>query len=305
MSTISAQEPERKPNGRSIYAQLGGKKAVSSVVDTFYERVLDDPDLGDFFVDTDMTKLRAHQVQFLTYALGGPIKYTGQGLRQAHAHLAIDASHVERVAGHLGDVLREAGVVFMFAPTMHPAMRHVGPVRRELAVPTVMNIVGPLANPASAGRQVVGVAERRRMPLLAGALAALGSRRALVVHGEPGMDEISPLGPTYVTEVDPAGLREWVLDPATLGVSATSAEELAGGSPQDNARIVTEILEGKGAPGARAAVVLNAAAAIYVGGMGRTIHRCVEMASQAIDSGAGLAALDRMRTAYARSAEIA
>ena len=93
-------------------------------------------------------------------------------------------------------VLEEAGIVFMFAPLMHPAMRHVGPVRRELAIPTVMNMVGPLANPASAGRQVVGVADARRLPLIAGALAALGSVHALVVHGEPGMDEVSPIGPT-------------------------------------------------------------------------------------------------------------
>ena len=93
------------------------------------------------------------------------------------------------------------GITFMFAPAMHPAMRHVGPVRRELGIPTVMNIVGPLANPAGAARQVVGVAERGRMPLLAGALAALGASHALVVHGEPGMDEISPLGPTHVVEV--------------------------------------------------------------------------------------------------------
>ena len=202
---------------------------------------------------------------------------------------------------HMAQVLREAGVVFMFAPTMHPAMRHVGPVRRELAVQTVMNLVGPLANPAGAGRQVVGVAERRRMALLAGALAALGSRRALVVHGEPGMDEVSPLGPTYVTEVDPAGLREWILDPATLGLGAFRPEELAGGSPADNAQIVSEILDGRGAPGARAAVILNAAAALYVGGMGRTIQSCVALASQAVDSGAGRQALDRMRTAYARA----
>src|SRR5215204_999306 len=90
--------------------------------------------------------------------------------------------------------LNEAGIVFMFAPLMHPAMRHVGPVRRELAIPTVMNIVGPLANPASAGRQVVGVADERRVPLLAGALQQLGTRHALVVHGN-GMDEISPLAP--------------------------------------------------------------------------------------------------------------
>jgi anthranilate phosphoribosyltransferase len=108
---------------------------------------------------------------------------------------------LDATAPVMSDVLRRAGIVFMFAPTLHPAMRHVGPIRRELGIPTVMNIVGPLANPAGAGRQVVGVADRGRMPLLAGALAALGSAHALVVHGEPGMDEVSPMGITHVAEV--------------------------------------------------------------------------------------------------------
>ena len=105
--------------------------------------------------------------------------------------------------------LRDAGIVFMFAPLMHPAMRHVGPVRRELAIPTVMNIVGPLANPAGAGRQVVGVADARRVPLIAGALRTLGAVHALVVHGEPGMDEISPLGSTHVVEIRDGVMRRY------------------------------------------------------------------------------------------------
>src|SRR3954468_11600056 len=104
--------------------------------------------------------------------------------------------------------LRDVGIVFMYAPLMHPAMRHVGPVRRELAIPTVMNIVGPLANPARAGRQVVGVADLERAPVLAGALSALGSVHALVVHGT-GMDEISPLAPTQVIEIRGQQLSEW------------------------------------------------------------------------------------------------
>src|SRR5687767_2456723 len=135
-------------------------------------------------------------------------------------------------------VLRRAGIVFMFAPTLHPAMRHVGPVRRELGIPTVMNIVGPLANPAGAGRQVVGVADRNRMPLLAGALAALGSTHALVVHGEPGMDEVSPSGPTYVAEVRDGRITEWVIDPHQLGFDIAGTDDLAGGDPATNARII-------------------------------------------------------------------
>src|SRR5690606_26504980 len=142
---------------------------------------------------------------------------------------------IELSPEQMGAVLEETGIVFMFAPLMHPAMRHVGPVRRELAIPTVMNIVGPLANPASAGRQVVGVADRARMPLLAGALCELGSIHALVVHGEPGLDEVSPLGPTVVLEVQGTEVREWVIDPATFGYTGIDAEELAGGGPEENA----------------------------------------------------------------------
>src|SRR4051794_39130417 len=104
---------------------------------------------------------------------------------------------IEVPLGVMEDSLREAGIVFMFAPLMHPAMRHVGPVRRELGIPTVMNIVGPLANPARAGRQVVGVSDLERAPILAGALSALGATHAMVVYGEPGLDEVSPLGPTH------------------------------------------------------------------------------------------------------------
>ena len=196
------------------------------------------------------------------------------------------------------NVLRRAGIVFMFAPTLHPAMRHVGPVRRELGIPTVMNIVGPLANPAGAGRQVVGVADRGRMPLLAGALAALGSAHALVVHGEPGMDEISPMGPTYVAEVRDGSVQEWVIDPGRLGFDATDASDLAGGDPATNARIIETVLEGKGPAGARAAVLLNAAAAIYVSGTVSTLGEALGKATEALESGAGRRALGRLRDAY-------
>ncbi|HEY0972411.1 MAG TPA: anthranilate phosphoribosyltransferase [Gemmatimonadales bacterium] len=195
-------------------------------------------------------------------------------------------------------VLERAGIVFMYAPLMHPAMRHVGPVRRELAIPTVMNVVGPLANPASAGRQVVGVADRARMPLLAGALVELGSRHALVVHGEPGLDEISPLGLTSVLEVREGRLTEWTIDPADHGFGAVRAEELAGGDREENARIVVDVLTGQGTAGARAAVILNAAAALYVGGVARSYEEAVSTARDAVAAGVGLQALERMRAAY-------
>jgi anthranilate phosphoribosyltransferase len=162
--------------------------------------------------------------------------------------------------------LRDAGIVFMFAPLMHPAMRHVGPVRSELAIPTVMNIVGPLANPASAGRQVVGVADAARVPLIAGALRSLGAVHALVVHGEPGMDEVSPLGTTHVVEIRDGTTREWTIDPRTLGFAAGRAEELTGGPPAQNAAAVLAVLRNEAPPTAIAAVVLNAAAALSVSG---------------------------------------
>ena len=194
--------------------------------------------------------------------------------------------------------LAQAGIVFMFAPLMHPAMRHVGPVRRELAIPTVMNIVGPLANPAGAGRQVIGVAESTRMPLIAGALVALGTRHALVVHGEPGMDELSPLGPTRVLEVRDGETREWTLDPRDVGFRDIAAADLAGGSPGENAAIVEQVLAGGGPRGARAAVILNAAAALYVGGAARSIGEAVPIVTAALEAGEGAAALRRLRTAY-------
>ena len=195
--------------------------------------------------------------------------------------------------------LRDAGIVFMFAPLMHPAMRHVGPVRRELAITTMMNVLGPLANPASAGRQVVGVADASRLRLLAGALATLGGRHAMVVHGEPGMDEVSPLGCTQVLEVRGGEVTEWVIAPEEYGLRAGSLDELAGGSPEENARVITDVLSGRRTDGARAAVLLNAAAAIYVAGRAETYAQGVRRATAALDSGSALDALARLRAASA------
>lgn len=195
--------------------------------------------------------------------------------------------------------LRDAGIVFMFAPLMHPAMRHVGPVRRELGVQTIMNLIGPLANPAHAGRQVVGVSDPRRVPLIAGALRELESVHAMVVHGA-GMDEISPFVPSEVVEIRDGALSEWVIDPVRFGYGAGSADDIAGGPPADNAATVMRVLRGEASEAATAAVVLNAAAAFYVGGAVPSYDQGVEAARDAIASGAGLVALDRLRVAFAR-----
>ena len=199
--------------------------------------------------------------------------------------------------------LRDAGIVFMFAPLMHPAMRHVGPVRRELGIPTVMNIVGPLANPARAGRQVVGVADVERAPILAGALATLGTRHAMVVYGEPGLDEVSPLGPTHVVEVLNGSTSRWTIHPEEHGFRKIAREDLAGSDPADNARTILMILDGKGPSGARAATILNAAAAIYVSGKVKSYADGVAAAQKSIDSGQAKAVLDRLRRASVKPAK--
>ena len=205
----------------------------------------------------------------------------------------------------MADVLAQAGIVFMFAPTMHPAMRHVGPIRRALAIQTVMNLVGPLANPARAGRQVIGVPDARRLGLIGGALQNLGTSHSLVVHGAPGLDEISPLGHTVVLELVDGEARSWTIEPERLGVAPASALELTGADPAGNARIVEDVLAGKGKPGAVAAVTLNAAAAIYVAELAADYSAALTIAREALGDGAGRAALDKLRAASLRAAESA
>ncbi len=197
------------------------------------------------------------------------------------------------------EVLDDAGIVFMFAPTMHPAMRHVGPVRREMGIQTVMNLIGPLANPAMAGRQVIGVADPGRLELIAGALQELGTVHSLVVHGEPGMDEISPLGPTTIIELRGRSMSRSIFDPASAGITGVVASDLAGGEPADNATIIERVLLGKGTAGAEAAVVLNAGAALYVGGKAESLLSGITRAREALREGRGWDALGRLRAAAA------
>jgi anthranilate phosphoribosyltransferase len=200
----------------------------------------------------------------------------------------------------MGAVLEEAGIVFMFAPLLHPAMRHVAPVRRELRMPTVMNMLGPLTNPAGARRQVVGVADPRLIDLIAAALQQLGHLRALVVHGEPGIDELSPIGPTRIVELKGGTLESTTVDLRDhLAGHDLDPASLAGGDPADNARLVLHVLGGRAPDAARAAVLVNAAAAIYIGGAADSLVAGIEIAEESISSGAALAALQRLRAASA------
>ena len=198
----------------------------------------------------------------------------------------------------MGKVLEDVGIVFMFAPLLHPAMRHVGPIRKDLGIATIMNLLGPLTNPAGALRQMVGVAEPGILWLIVEALRELGHTRALVVHGSPGMDEMSPLGPTQVAELREDGtILEGMITPGQLGLGTYSAESLAGGTPEENARVIKRVLGGKGEGGARAAVLLNAAGALYVGGKGKSLPEALELAREGLDSGAGLMKLEELRAA--------
>jgi anthranilate phosphoribosyltransferase len=160
-----------------------------------------------------------------------------------------------------------------------------------------MNIVGPLANPAGATRQVVGVADRSRLQLIANALLQLGTTHALVVHGDLGLDEISPVGSTSVLEVKDGAVVEWTIDARALGMGEGDSGELAGSDPAQNAVLIEEILSGGGPRAARDAVVLNAGAAIYVSGSVSNFADGVARAADSIASGGAAKALERLRAA--------
>ena len=203
---------------------------------------------------------------------------------------------IDLTPARMGEVLEQAGIVFMFAPLLHPAMKHVGPVRRALGITTIMNILGPLTNPAGARRQVVGVADPALLGLVPGALRELGHVRALVVHGEPGLDEVSPVGSTRVAELVEGEIREYEITPKELGLKAVRVEDLAGGDPARNAEIIERVLAG--APGApRTAVVMNAAAALRAAGAAESWAEAARLAEASLDEGKAAGALTRLREA--------
>jgi anthranilate phosphoribosyltransferase len=206
--------------------------------------------------------------------------------------------NIQLSAERAAAVLHEAGLVFLFAPSFHPAMRHVGPVRKELGVATIMNLLGPLVNPAGVTRQVIGVSDERRAALVAAALARLETTHALVLHAEVGMDEVSPSGPTRVWEVRGRAVEEWLIEPRRYGLECDDLDGLAGGEPAENAERIERFLGGRdGAPAIRCAVLLNAAAGLYVSGEGWTFEQAVGRATTALESGAGRETLERLRHA--------
>jgi anthranilate phosphoribosyltransferase len=187
----------------------------------------------------------------------------------------------------------EVGFGFMFAPRHHAAMKHVAPVRKELAVRTIFNFLGPLTNPAGASRQLLGVSDSRYQETIAEALVGLGCERAFVVRGDDGVDEIGLAQRTRVIEVKDGSTDEWFVEPEALGFALAESDEIAGGTPEENAATVTRILGGEDGP-PRDVVLLNAGAAIVVGGGAEDLAAGVERARESIDSGAAGGVLERL-----------
>jgi anthranilate phosphoribosyltransferase len=179
----------------------------------------------------------------------------------------------------------EAGFGFMFAPAHHQATRFVVPVRKELAVRTIFNFLGPLTNPAGARRQLIGVSDPAYLERMAGALARLGVQRALVVSSEDGLDEMSTSAPTHVVEVNGNAIERYVVTAQDVGLATTTPETVAGGTPDANAATTQAILEGQPGP-KRDLALLNAGAAIYAGGLADSLREGVDAAREAVDSGA-------------------
>ena len=207
--------------------------------------------------------------------------------------LELDAPRIARS-------IDELGFGFLFAPSHHPAMRHAAPVRKELATRTVFNVLGPLTNPAGARAQVVGVYSPELVLTIAQVLAQLGARRAYVVHGAGGIDELSPVGTNLVAEVVDGDVRELELDPLELGVPRCTVDELRGGSPAENAAAIREVFSGADG-GRRSAVLLNAAGAIAAGGHAEDLREGLELARETVDSGAASERLEKL-VAFTREA---
>ena len=199
----------------------------------------------------------------------------------------------ERVAA----LVQEIGVGFCFARAFHPAMRHAGPVRAELGIPTVFNVLGPLSHPGRVRRQLLGVGDGRLLDLVAGVLAERGAESALVVHGADQLDELTLSGPTHVREVrDGAVVDSYDVSPRDFGLAVVDVDDMPGGTPEDIAAIAGSVFAGDLGP-ARDIVVLNAGAALRVAAVAGSIGEGIEAAAAAIDSGGAASVLDRLRAA--------
>jgi len=226
---------------------------------------------------------------------------TSTGLSGSADVLEALGATLELTAGDEATLIDEVGFGFMFAPAHHAATRYVVPVRKALGGPTIFNLLGPLTNPAGARRQLIGVSQPAAIELVAGALARLGTDHALIVSSEDGLDEISTCGPTVVAELSGGQTEHYVLSPEQFGIEPATEEQISGGGPERNARIITEIFGGAVGP-QREIAALNAGAAIYVAGQAGSIADGLKLAREAIDSGAAAKTLENY---LRRSAELA
>lgn len=201
--------------------------------------------------------------------------------------------NIELNADEVGQCIDKIGLGFLFAKSLHLAARHIAPVRVELKIRTIFNILGPLTNPANADRQVVGVFNSQLAPTMARALLSLGTRHAFVVAGRDGLDELTLSGPSYVCEARDQDIREYFLNPEELGIPLSAMAEILGGDAQTNAEITRNVLEGMDGP-CRNVVLLNAAPALVAGGLVDSLQEGIERARYAIDSGAALEKLNNL-----------
>lgn len=206
---------------------------------------------------------------------------------------------IELSPEQVSECIREVGFGFMFAPRHHAATRHVVPVRKALGVRTIFNLLGPLTNPAGAPLQLLGVSDRNCQEMMAQALIELECERAFVVSADDGLDEFSIASPTRVIEVAEGATVEWTVDPAEVGLVAAPIERIAGGSPEENAEVTRTVLAGETGP-AREVTLLNAAAAIALGGLADDLSAGIERAANAIDSGAAGEKLEQLIDLTAR-----
>lgn len=193
-------------------------------------------------------------------------------------------------------MLTDIDICFMFAQKFHTSMKYVGPVRKELGIRTIFNLLGPLTNPAAATMQVLGVYSEKLLEPMAKVLSNLGVKRGLAVYGKDKLDEISVSAPTAVCEFNNGDFRTYEISPTDFGLKLSSKSDIVGGTPEENASITLEVLSGeKGAK--RDAVIMNAGAGLYVAGKADSLKECVELAAELIDSGKAKAKLDAMISA--------
>jgi anthranilate phosphoribosyltransferase len=274
---------------------------VEAMLDASERVVLDDPDGAVDIVGTGGD--RAHTINVSTLSslvvAGAGGKVCKHGNRAASSACgAADLLEALGVAIELGPegvarCVAEAGMGFCFAPRYHPAMRHAGPSRRDLGIPTAFNILGPLSNPGRVRRYLLGVADLRVADRMAGVLAENGAERALVVHGGDGLDELTTTGPSTVVELRDGEVHRWEVDPQDLGLARVDREDLVGGDANVNAELTRRVLAGESGPH-RDIVSLNAGAGLLVAGLVDDLPAGIEKARAALDSGAAVGALARL-----------